>query len=311
VFSRSAPNLTGVRTLAGDYNEKDLASATDTPELVANIVTTWMQHGADLPTILFAVDRAHAKNLQQEFIANGIVAAYVDAYTEAHDRTAIADRFQAGEVKVVCSVGCLTTGVDWDIRCIIMARPTKSEMLFVQMIGRGLRTAPGKTSCLILDHSDNHLRLGFVTDIHHDELDDGTVTRAPPKPKEALPKKCPKCTFLKPPKTLVCPACGFAPRPKCDVVNQDGELVEFKSRNVAIEPSEQERQAFYAELRQVGADRGYKSGWAAVQYKNKHGAYPPWKWNDHKPRQPSRATLSWIRSRQIAYAKATQGASYR
>jgi superfamily II DNA or RNA helicase len=41
------------------------------------------------------------------------------------------------------------------------------------MIGRGLRTADGKDDCLILDHSDNHIRLAFVTDIHHDELDDG------------------------------------------------------------------------------------------------------------------------------------------
>ena len=54
-------------------------------------------------------------------------------------------------------------GIDWDVRCIILARPTKSEMLFVQIIGRGLRLAEGKEDCLILDHSDTHLRLGFVT----------------------------------------------------------------------------------------------------------------------------------------------------
>jgi DNA repair protein RadD len=60
------------------------------------------------------------------------------------------------------------------LRCLILARPTKSEMLFVQIIGRALRTAPGKDHALILDHSDTTQRLGFVTDIHHDRLDDGS-----------------------------------------------------------------------------------------------------------------------------------------
>jgi superfamily II DNA or RNA helicase len=82
-------------------------------------------------------------------------------------------RFASGEYAVVCNVGVLTMGVDWDVRCIVLARPTKSEMLFVQIIGRGLRPAADKDYCLILDHSDTTSRLGFVTDIHHDELDDG------------------------------------------------------------------------------------------------------------------------------------------
>ena len=67
----------------------------------------------------------------------------------------------------------MTTGVDLDVRCIILARPTKSEILYTQIVGRGLRTAEGKQDCLILDHSDTTLRLGFVTDIHHEHLDDG------------------------------------------------------------------------------------------------------------------------------------------
>jgi superfamily II DNA or RNA helicase len=60
------------------------------------------------------------------------------------------------------------------------------------MVGRGLRTADGKTECLILDHSDNHTRLGFVTDINYDTLDDGKArTKAKPKKAEALPRKMP------------------------------------------------------------------------------------------------------------------------
>ena len=85
----------------------------------------------------FAVNRVHANHLQQKFLAAGVQAGYVDAYTDRDERREIARQFHAGEIKVVCNVGVLTTGIDWDVRCIILARPTKSEMLFVQMIGRG------------------------------------------------------------------------------------------------------------------------------------------------------------------------------
>jgi superfamily II DNA or RNA helicase len=196
----------------------------------------------------------------------------------------------------------LTTGIDWDVRCIILARPTKSEILYVQMIGRGLRVADGKQDCLILDHSDNTLRLGFVTDIHHDVLDDGKPRqKAEPRATEALPKKCPKCTFMKPPKLLVCPACGFKPEPKCQVVHKDGELVEFSSRSTRKPIGDTERIEFYQQLKHFAADRGYKSGWIAHKFKEKFGHWPSGL--DHlAPMPPSPATLGWIRSRQIAFA---------
>ncbi|WP_407194386.1 DEAD/DEAH box helicase [Bradyrhizobium sp. STM 3566] len=310
VFAPSSPDLTGVRTVAGDYHEGDLSKAMDKSGLVADVIDTWKERGRGRPTLCFAVDRVHAKNLQQKFCAAGVVAEYIDAYTKAPEREAIARRFHAGEVEIVCNVGCLTTGIDWDVRCIILARPTKSEMLFVQMIGRGLRTADGKDDCLILDHSDNHLRLGFVTDIHHDKLDDGRERqKSEPKTKEALPKKCPKCTFLKPPKTPICPACGFKPEPKCDVVNKAGELIELRTRDQKTKVTHAERVTFYCELKHFAAARGYKSGWVAHKFKEKFGSWPTGL-DGYPAVKPTAATLGWIRSRQIAYAKA-RGASWR
>jgi len=311
VFAPSSPDLTDVRILAGDYHEGDLSKAMDKSALVADVVDTWVERGRGRPTLCFAVDRAHAKNLQQKFSASGVTAEYIDAYTPAAERTAIAKRFHSGEVEIVCNVGCLTTGIDWDVRCIILARPTKSEMLFVQMIGRGLRTADGKDDCLILDHSDNHLRLGFVTDIHHDKLDDGRERqKAEPKAKEALPKKCPKCTFLKPPKMPLCPACGFKPEPKCDVVNKAGELVEYAGRAQPILQRERDRADFYRQLKHYAASRGYQRGWVSHKYKEKFGHWPPSDYERLTAMQPTPATLGWIRSRQIAYAKAA-GPSWR
>jgi DNA repair protein RadD len=309
VFAPSSPDLTKVRTVAGDYHDGDLSKAMDKSALIADVVDTWIIRGKGRPTLCFAVDRAHAKNLQQKFVASGIKAGYIDAYTDAAERKEIARQFHAGEVEIVCNVGCLTTGVDWDVRCIILARPTKSEMLFCQMIGRGLRTADGKPDCLILDHSDNHIRLGFVTDIHHEKLDDGRERqKAEPKSIEALPKKCPKCTFLKPPKMLICPACGFKPEPKCKVESKDGELVEFAASGVRKPTKSADRITFYREIKYIANARGYKHGWVAHKYKERFGDWP--KGLDHwSPLAPSPETLGWIRSRQIAFAKATNGSS--
>jgi DNA repair protein RadD len=303
-FAPASPDLTGVRTMAGDYHEGDLGDAMNKATLIADVVTTWLERAQGRPTLCFAVDRAHAKALQQQFLNTEVQAEYIDCYTDAIVRNAIAKRFHAGEVQVVCNVGCLTTGIDWDVRCIILARPTKSEILFVQMIGRGLRTAVGKDNCLILDHSDNHIRLGFVTDIHHDELDDGKPRSAALRQTdEPLPKKCPKCTFVKPVKMLACPCCGFIPVPPPRAVHRDGELVELSSRNTTIGPSAEERIEFFQQLRAIAQLRGYRDGWTGYKFKERFGVFPPWEYRTLQPRAPSEATFRWVKSRQIAFAK--------
>jgi len=181
-------------------------------------------------------------------------------------------------------------------------------MLFVQMVGRGLRTSPdtGKADCLILDHSDNHLRLGFVTDIHHDQLDDGKPrAKAVAKPSEALPQKCPKCAFLKPPKVSACPCCGFLPVRQNKITNRAGELVEMVNRTTVKATTPADREAFLGELKWIGRSRGYKPGWPAVQFKEKYGFWPD-AYRDAAPRAPSTATSNWVQSQLIRYAKARQ-----
>lgn len=305
VFAPSHPDLSKVRTKAGDYHEGDLADVMDNNTLVADIVSTWMEKGERRPTLCFAVNRAHAKNLQNQFEDAGVRTAYLDAYTSLEERDAIARDFANGNVEVVCNVGVLTTGVDWDVRCIILARPTKSEILYTQIIGRGLRTASGKDHCLILDHSDTTLRLGFVTDIHHTELDDGKPKlKKDREPKERLPKECPKCAFLKPPKTRQCPVCGFMAEAVDKVEYSEGELAELRrdgSRRTKDFTME-EKQQFYNELYGYAMEYGYKQGWAYWVYKDRFGVAPA-NTMKPKPEAPSPSTRSWIRHRNLVRAK--------
>lgn len=295
VYAPTHPDLSKVRTVAGDYHEGDLAKVMGEADIVSGVVSFWLQKAENRPTLVFAVDRAHAKKLQNDFLGSGVSAEYIDAYTPLSDREVIAKRFREGEVQVVCNVGCLTTGIDWDVRCIVLARPTKSEMLFVQMIGRGLRTADGKDHCLILDHSDTHLRLGFVTDIIHHALNMGKHGESKARDKEEpLPKECPKCHFLKAPKVHECPNCGFKPQKQSSVQEGSGELAELKRKkrlNDAVPVEEKER--FYGELKWYELDRGYKRGWAAHQYRAKFGVWPS-KYKNCPLVPASRETREWI-----------------
>lgn len=311
VFAPSHPDLKGVRTQAGDFREDDLAKVMN--PLVGDVVSTWLERGEGRPTLCFAVDRAHAKLLQEQFQAAGVACGYIDKDTDLRDRETIRKAFTRGETKVVCNVGVLTTGVDWDVRCIILARPTKSEILYVQMVGRGLRTAPGKDAAVILDHSDTTLRLGFVTDIRHDRLDGGVMREAsaegdePAKPR--LPKECPKCSRLVPLGSAQCPSCGFKRDKSAGGVEWvEGELIELDSRRKSkVEKDWPERVSFIRQLRGYAKKTGKSEGWVAHKYKAYAGVWP----NDPRLKYAPAVecgpmVASWVRSQNIRYAKAME-----
>jgi len=288
VFAPSKPDLEGIKTVAGDYDLAGLDKAMNKTAITADIVKTWIEKGEDRPTLCFAVNRAHAANICDEFNRAGIPAAYVDGETPLDERDDLAKDFKAGKYKIICNVGVMTTGVDLPfVSCLILARPTRSEMLFVQIVGRGLRIAEGKEDCLILDHSDTTARLGFVTDIHHDKLDDGTKKQGggeKKEKKEPLPKACPSCTFLMPPKIRVCPACGHELRPKANVFVAEGVLVEHLGNGkdkfrFQDQPDLWEKEIFYRELLGLAEERGYKTGWAYHQYKERYKEPPDKKFN--------------------------------
>jgi superfamily II DNA or RNA helicase len=310
VFAPSEPDLTAVRTIAGEFHEGELADACDKPALVGDVIETWRARAGNRPTLAYAVNRAHAEHLQQRFIEAGIAAAYVDCFTIRMDRERIFHRFRAGDVNVICNVATLATGLDLPmVSCVVDAHPTKSEIRFVQRIGRGLRTAEGKDNLLILDHAGNHLRLGLVTDIHHERLDAGEPRKSGAAGKERekdLPRLCEDCAAVMPRSATVCPECGKIREVRTDVEHLDGELVEL-----GLRPTKRsqvhiiaEQEDFYGELRWIATVRGYAPGWAAHKFRERFGAWPnDWQVRLAKPREPSLKTKNWLRSRSIAYAK--------
>lgn len=306
VYAPDVPDLTRVRTERGDYAEGQLADVMGDAKLVGSVVGTWLEKAEDRPTLAFGVNRAHAAQLAAEFERAGVAAAYVDGETDRIERGRIGNQFRRGEFRVICSVRTMTTGVDLPVSCIVDAAPTKSEILHVQKIGRGLRINEGTEDLLVLDHAGNSLRLGLVSEIHHATLDRSKPgDRKERKPgAEKLPKPCSGCGVLFTGKA--CPACGKERRPFSGVEEADGQLVEITGRKSKAVPMAV-KMDWFAMLRWVAFDRGYKPGWAAQQYRKRFGAWPP-NGAEPLPKAPSLEVTSWVRSRQIAYAKARAAA---
>jgi superfamily II DNA or RNA helicase len=304
VFAAAHPDLTGIKTLAGDYHEGQLSERMQEGGLIADLIGTWKARGENRPTLIFCVDRAHAKAVQLRFEEAGIGCGYIDAYTDPVDRRQVKAQLDRGDIKAVANVACLTTGVDWAIGCIVLARPTKSEMLYVQMVGRGLRVNPGMDDCIILDHADNTLRLGLVTDIHHDHLCRAVKgERTSIEAKASLPKECPKCTFIKPPKVHQCPECGFKPVKRSEIQEEAGEPVEITKATAAADKAV--KQSWLSQLNAIASERKYTSGWVSNTYRKKFGVWPRGL-NSLAFQEPTSEVRNYVLAMNIRFAKRRQ-----
>jgi DNA repair protein RadD len=318
VFACPRADLSNVSIVAGDYHQEQLSTAMRGGTLTADVVKNWRERWRGErwrrgKTLVFGVDREHAETLHLRFLDAGVKSAYQDANTPLPERASIKRGFHNGTFEVVCNVGTLTTGVDWDVRCLVLARPTKSEMLYVQIIGRALRTAEGKDYAVIFDHSDTTETLGFVTDIQHDNLHDGRKAEKaePSERRKPLPRPCPSCASLAPRLARVCPDCGFRLPLASGVVERDGVLVEFVPGQLPPRSAGQrqysvaEKREWCAMFKGYALEHGKSMKWVLAQYHEKFGEWP-------KPRgvvdtmnaiDPSYEVFSWVKSRAKAWAR--------
>ena len=155
-------NLDKVKTRAGDFAEDELADAVNTVERNAIIVKEWMAAAYGLKTVVFTVDIQHAVDLAAAFCKCSVPADAV--WGSDPDRKSKLHRHRTGQITVLCNCAVLTEGYDDPgIKCIVLAKPTKSTLLFTQMIGRGTRIDDGKSDCIILDVVDNTSKHSLVT----------------------------------------------------------------------------------------------------------------------------------------------------
>ncbi len=317
VFAPSNPDLSNIDKTGGDFNQKQLSIAMNKPKLVGDMVEHWKRLGRGRPSVAFCVDIGHSVAVAEKFHEAGVRALHVDASTPDDQRDKAWADLVSGEIEIITSVGIISYG--WDVppvSCAILARPTHSLSLYLQQVGRVLRTAPGKADAIVLDHAGNTIRHGLPDDDREWSLTGKVKTKADEKERVVSVIVCPECWFTYPSTKSECPSCGAArPKTAADIEMIEGELKEVEATEKAKcvrckwqgeikagldisrvacpqcryetvvhawgrdKGAEKEAQKkAYFDLERTRRSSGYKPGWTKVTFKQKYGYFPPGAW---------------------------------
>ena len=199
----------------GDFTERGIEQANrDRPDIMtAGALEFWRQNAGGRPTIAYAVSVDHAHNLASVCNDAGVPAAVLLGDTRRADRDAAIAGFRDGSIKMLVNVLVATEGFDLpDASCIIIARPTMSLALYLQMVGRGLRPKPGGDDCIILDLAGNSVTHGLPEDYREWSLEPrGKATAG-----EAPVVWCEKCFTASYAASHNCRMCGAPFGKDCD-----------------------------------------------------------------------------------------------
>ena len=308
IYAPSEPDLSGVRLSRNSFGEYDysdkseeFAAAVDQPRLVGDIVSHWHKLANGKPTICFATSIPHSQHIVEAFKKSGVSAEHIDCYMEENEKESILRRFKAGEFTILSNCALLAEGFDYPAcEVMILARPTKSLIRYIQMVGRILRPFHGKDRGLLLDHSGSVSSLGFPTDDLPLVLDDGSPSSQQKKEREEpKPKKCPVCLFMKPPRTAICPKCGFeAKRTKEEIAHEEGQLVKLEKKPKI---DKTDKQQIWSECLGLAKQKDKSKGWASHLYKSITGVFP--KSLSDVARAPGFGVIDKEHSNRIKYAK--------
>ena len=310
VYVAKEIDMVGAKKVAGEWAQNEVTKRG--LKITGDIVAEWVKKthevfGGPRKTVVFCSGVAHGANLAEHFAAAGynfVSLSYKDD-----------DKFKEDAIKEfakkdssihgLIATDILTKGFDVsDVEIGISARPfSKSLSSHVQQMGRVMRSHPNKEFALWLDHSGNYLRFKDDWDDVYEngvtKLDDGKEkTKSEPTLQEKKECKCPKCSLLWPRLTDTCLSCGFVKAKRNAVGSIPGKMIELESGADALM---QQKRKWYGELLFLGDSKGYKSGWAAIKYKEKFGTWPNGLSQILISASPE--VVSWVKSSQIRWAK--------
>lgn len=328
IFSRPIVTASELKAVSkssttGDYVTGELSELLSRPKLVGDVVTNWLRIANGMRTLVFACDKAHGAQIVTEFRQAGIACEQLTDDDDDTTREETIARLEAGVTQVVVNCFLLSYGIDIPrVECVVLARPTRSVVLYLQAIGRGMRPSEGKEFVIVIDHGRVVENLGLPTYDRDWSLDGNNVNQAA---REKLaesrvtvdekPRTCKECscTWLVTEEGSNCPACGWQPVQKAkpvQVVQADlGEI------NAIVEQT-QNMEQFYAEACSWYATR-WPDRW---EEKPNSGRYWAWsqtrtKFNRHQDeaiprkywsvalRPTSPETAGWLKSQMIRWAK--------
>ncbi len=194
-FAPVKPNLDNVKIRQGDYAIEQIEQIMVDDFIVKNSFEVWQKYALGMKTVVFCVSIAHAEMVEREFRQHGVRTGVIHSKITKTQRDATLEAFSKGEIEVLTNVDVLTTGFDEPtIECLLLARPTKSMRLYLQIIGRGIRTYPGKEQCLILDCAGNIKDNGYPTSKRNFNREKPLKgQKKPPEEKQPEPPECEYC----------------------------------------------------------------------------------------------------------------------
>jgi DNA repair protein RadD len=231
-----------------DYDVSKVAAAMSTKVLIGDVVSECARLAPGQRTIVFAVNREHGRTLHRAFVASGRRADYLDGETPQARRKEILKHLEAGKTEVVVNVDVVSEGFDCPaVKCISIARPTKSLTRFLQYCGRGVRTYEGQRP-VILDHGGNVWRHGMP---NADRAHLWTLDGDAKGDGEAPVRRCEACGAMVQAWLSECPECGATLKTEEELKH---ELVELERLNFG----KAERTRKRGVLEQIAASRGKK-----------------------------------------------------
>ena len=263
-------DLSAVRMVRGDYDAKQLNEVVDKPTITGDAVQHYMRLCPGTPAVVFCVSVNHAQHVAEEFRRAGFRAYHADGTLDDDVRGRILGGLGNGTVDVVTSCDLISEGTDIPaIGCAILLRPTQSLGLYIQQVGRALRTSDGKSSAIILDHVGNVITHGLPDEERQWSLEGEKRKKRKKNDYEVniRVQQCPSCFMIHEPGP-VCTSCGhvYQTKEKEGPKQVDGILVEMtEEQKQAIRKTKVQevvKARTLEELERIAEERGYKPGWA-------------------------------------------------
>ncbi len=263
-FAPPTVDTSGLHIRHGDYIIGESVQLMDKPSITGSAVEEYQRLCNGKRAIVFCCSIEHSKHVAEQFRAAGHAALHIDGNTDDTIRDMAIDDFEAGKIKVLCNVDLCGEGLSINaIECVILLRPTQSLALYIQQVGRGLRTFPGKKELIILDHVGSTIKFGLIDEPREWTLR-GDVEKRKKKPAPSV-RVCSKCFSASGSRATVCSNCGAEFEVKSrEIAEKSGELEEITPEELAARRQRRELgyEQFKADtpekLAEVFRKKGYK-----------------------------------------------------
>ena len=261
-------DVSGVSKARGDFVRSELVEAMGKSSIMGDCVRHYKRLSHGKPAVAFCVNIQHAHDTAEAFNDAGIPAGVIDGKMTKENRSNIVKSLADGSILVLTSCEIINEGFDLPVvTTAILLRKTQSLGLHLQQIGRVLRTHPGKTYSVVIDHVTNLSKHGVAEQERKWSLEGRTKAERNAPVFDGF-SQCEECYCMY--KGDECPECGWTkPKPVASREVVDVDLVEFKHQSPAEKRKEDQAAKSYKDLVAIGKRRGYKAGWAYHQAKER------------------------------------------